>query len=104
MAIRRWRPDTAPSARCAQPQLSRIPQVQAAWQVLDCGFAAVADVFEECIYDALTSFSKPQLDAYLDAARHRQARPRAEPLLAFLEEWPTVVTSASGDQEPLLPQ
>ena len=81
------------------------PQVQAAWQVLDCGFAAVADVFEECIYDALTSFSKPQLDAYLDAARAIGKLGRgAEPLLAFLEEWPTVVTSSSGDQEPLLPQ
>jgi nitric oxide reductase NorD protein len=68
------------------------PQVQAAWQTLDCGFAAVADVFEECIYEALTSFSKPQLDAYLDAARAIGKLGRgAEPLLAFLEEWPTVV-------------
>jgi nitric oxide reductase NorD protein len=81
------------------------PQVQAAWQVLDCGFAAVADVFEECIYEALTTFSKPQLDAYLDAARAIGKLGRgAEPLLAFLEEWPTVVNSSSGDQEPLLPQ
>ncbi|MCX7164961.1 MAG: VWA domain-containing protein [Rhodocyclales bacterium] len=81
------------------------PQVQAAWQALDCGFAAVADVFEECLYDALTSFSKPQLDAYLNAARAIGKLGRgAEPLLAFLEEWPTVVAAASGDQEPLLPQ
>ncbi len=28
------------------------------------GFRPVADVFEECIYDALTSLSKPQLDAH----------------------------------------
>ena len=81
------------------------PQVQAAWQSLDCGFEAVADVFEECIYEALTTFSKPQLDAYLDAARSIGKLGRgAEPLLAFLEEWPTVVSSSSGDQEPLLPQ
>ena len=81
------------------------PQVQAAWQVLDCGFAAVAEVFEECIYGALTSFSKPQLDAYLEAARAIGKLGRgAEPLLAFLEEWPTVVAASSGDQEPLLPQ
>ena len=45
------------------------PQVQAAWQALDCGLAPVADVFEECIYAALASFSKPQLEAYLEAAR-----------------------------------
>ncbi|MCX7148066.1 MAG: VWA domain-containing protein [Rhodocyclales bacterium] len=81
------------------------PQVQAAWQMLDCGFAAVADVFEECLYAALTSFSKPQLDAYLEAARAIGKLGRgAEPLLAFLEEWPTVVAAASGDQEPMLPQ
>jgi nitric oxide reductase NorD protein len=81
------------------------PQVQAAWQALDCGFAPVADVFEECIYAALASFSKQQLDAYLEAARVIGKLGRGpEPLLAFLEEWPTVVAAASGDQEPLLPQ
>ena len=81
------------------------PQVQAAWQALDCGFVAVADVFEECIYAALASFSKAQLDAYLEAARFIGKLGRgAEPLLAFLEEWPTVAAAASGDQEPLLPQ
>ena len=81
------------------------PQVQAAWQTLDCGFAPVADVFEECIYAALASFSKQQLDAYLEAARVIGKLGRGpEPLLAFLEEWPTVVAAAGGDQEPLLPQ
>jgi uncharacterized protein YegL len=81
------------------------PQVQAAWLALDCGFAPVADVFEECIEAALASFSKPQFDAYLEAARVIGKLGRgAEPLLAFLEEWPTVVAAASGDQEPLLPQ
>ena len=81
------------------------PQVQAAWQTLDCGFAAVADVFEACIGAALAGLNKPQLDAYLEAARFIGKLGRgAEPLLAFLEEWPTVVAAASGDQEPLLPQ
>ena len=81
------------------------PQVQAAWLSLDCGFAAVADVFEECIYEALTTFSKPQLNAYLEAARVIGKLGRgAEPLLAFLEEWPTVVAASGGDQEALLPQ
>ena len=81
------------------------PQVQAAWQKLDCGFAAVADVFEECIDAALADFGKEQFDAYLEAARVIGKLGRGpEPLLAFLEEWPTVVAAASGDQEPLLPQ
>jgi nitric oxide reductase NorD protein len=81
------------------------PQVQSAWAVLDCGFEKVADVFEECIYEALTRFTKAQLDAYLEAARTIGKLGRgAEPLLAFLEEWPSVAGSVSGDQEPLLPQ
>jgi nitric oxide reductase NorD protein len=81
------------------------PQVQAAWQVLDCGLSPVADVFEECIQAALASFGKPQFDAYLEAARVIGKLGRgAEPLLAFLEEWPTVAAAASGDREPLLPQ
>ncbi|MCF8197393.1 MAG: nitric oxide reductase activation protein NorD [Sulfuritalea sp.] len=81
------------------------PQVQTAWLELDCGFPAVADVFEECIDTALASFDAAQLDAYLEAARFIGKLGRGpEPLLAFLEEWPAVVAAASGDQEPLLPQ
>ena len=81
------------------------PQVQSAWSTLDCGFAQVADVFEECVYEALTRFNKKQLDAYIEAARVIGKLGRgAEPLLAFLEEWPAVASSVSGDQEPLLPQ
>jgi nitric oxide reductase NorD protein len=81
------------------------PQVQAAWKALDCGFTQVADVFEECVYEALTRFTQKQLTAYIEAARVIGKLGRgAEPLLAFLEEWPTVTAAASGDQEPLLPQ
>jgi hypothetical protein len=81
------------------------PQVQTAWKTIDCGFAQVADVFEDCIYEALTRFNQTQFDAYLDAARVIGKLGRgAEPVLAFLEEWPSVAGSVSGDQEPLLPQ
>jgi len=80
------------------------PQVHAWWQALDCGFAPVADVFEECIDAALSSFSKAQMEAYIEAARSIGKLGRGpEPLLAFLEEWPAVAAAASGDQEPLLP-
>ena len=80
------------------------PRVQAAWLALDCGFAAVADVFEECFDEALGRLDQPRLDAYLEAARHIGKLGRgAEPLLAFLEEWPSVVAAAGGDQESLLP-
>ena len=81
------------------------PQVQDAWKTLDCGFAQVADVFEECLYEALTRFNKKQLNAYIEAARVIGKLGRgADPLLAFLEEWPSVAGSVTGDQEPLLPQ
>jgi hypothetical protein len=67
------------------------PQVQACWIAMDCGLAPVADVFEECLYDALTTFGKSELDAYIAAARLLGKMGRgAEPVLAFLEEWPTV--------------
>ena len=80
------------------------PQMQAWWQALDCGFAAVADVFEECLDEALTRFDKPQMEAYIEAARLIGKLGRGpEPLLAFLEEWPAVVGAAGGDQENILP-
>ncbi|MCX7156809.1 MAG: nitric oxide reductase activation protein NorD [Rhodocyclales bacterium] len=80
------------------------PQVQGWWLALDCGFAPVADVFEECLYEALTTFTKPQMEAWIEAARFIGKLGRGpEPLLAFLEEWPSVVAAAGGDQESLLP-
>ena len=32
------------------------PQVQAYWHEVDCGFPQVADVFEECLNEALSNF------------------------------------------------
>jgi hypothetical protein len=67
------------------------PQVQAYWQAVDCGFAPVADVFEECIYDALTSLHKDEMAAYVEAARFLGKLGRGhEPMLVFLQEWPAV--------------
>ncbi len=81
------------------------PQVQAAWQTLDCGFDAVADVFEENCAVALERFDAAGFAAYIEAARVLGKLGRgAEPMLVFLGEWPTVVAAASGDREPLLPQ
>ena len=79
----------------------RHPQVESYWDALDCGFPQVADVFEECLFEALTSFSKPQVDAYIDAARTLGKLGRGpEPVLAFLEEWPSVVAAVGGDVLP----
>ena len=79
----------------------RHPQVEACWQALDCGFPQVADVFEECLFEALTSFSKDGIAAYIDAARTLGKLGRGpEPVLAFLEEWPSVVAAVGGDVLP----
>ena len=70
------------------------PQVQAAWNTLDCGFAEVADVFEDCAYEALSRFRRTEMDAYVDAARELGRLGRgAEPMLVFLQEWPAVVAA-----------
>ncbi len=74
------------------------PQVQDAWAALDCGFAQVADVFEECVSEALASFGAAQMAAYIEAARGLGKLGRgAEPMLIFLQEWPAVVAAARGD-------
>ncbi|MDP2823373.1 MAG: nitric oxide reductase activation protein NorD [Sulfuritalea sp.] len=77
------------------------PQVQTYWHEVDCGFQPVADVFEECVYEALSTFSREQMKAYLDAARVLGKLGRGpEPMLAFLEEWPSVTTAIGGDVLP----
>jgi len=80
------------------------PQVQAYWQAVDCGFAPVADVFEECIYDALTSLHKDEMAAYVEAARFLGKLGRGhEPMLVFLQEWPAVAQAAGpGALEPVV--
>ena len=70
------------------------PQVQAWWREMDCGFAPVADVFEECLYEALTAFSKREMDGYVAAAKALSRLGRGpEPVLAFLEAWPSVASA-----------
>ena len=72
------------------------PQVQAWWREMDCGFSQVADVFEECLYEALASFSKREMDDFVAAAKYLGRLGRGpEPVLAFLEAWPAVA-AASG--------
>ena len=79
------------------------PQVQSLWIEMDCGFPQVADVFEECVYEALTTFHKNQVDAYIEAARFLGKMGRGpEPVLAFLEEWPAVASAVGGDVLPVV--
>jgi hypothetical protein len=74
------------------------PQVQSYWHEVDCGFQPVADVFEECVYEALAVFSREEMKAYLEAARVLGKLGRGpEPMLAFLEEWPSAAAAVGAD-------
>jgi len=85
----------------ARKQAMIHPQVQAYWQQVDCGFQQVADIFEECVYEALSTFSREQMKAWLEAARVLGKLGRGpEPMLAFLEEWPSVASAIGGDVLP----
>ena len=75
----------------ARKTVMQHPQVQDYWIAVDCGFPQVGEVFEECVYEALTSFSQAEMAAYIEAARFLGKMGRGpEPILAFLEEWPSI--------------
>jgi hypothetical protein len=71
---------------------------------LDCRFDAVDDVFDDCLDEAQRKLSASGLDAYLQHARRLGKLGRGvEPLLVFLEIWPTVATLAGeASLEPLV--
>ncbi|WP_301103294.1 VWA domain-containing protein [Propionivibrio sp.] len=88
----------------ARQQAMLNPQAQTWWQEVDCGFQSVADVFEACVNEALSTFSSVQMQAYLEAARFLGKLGRGpEPMLAFLEEWPSVATYIGSGDSTLLP-
>lgn len=88
----------------ARQRLMASPESQAAWAALDCGFASVADVFDECYAAAKQALTADALPAFLETTRQLGKLGRgAEPQLAFLEGWPRVVASiAQEDALPLL--
>jgi Mg-chelatase subunit ChlD len=71
---------------------------------LDCRFDAVDDVFDDCLDEAQRKLSAPGLDAYLEHAKGLGKLGRGvEPLLVFLEIWPTVAGLAGeASLEPLV--
>jgi hypothetical protein len=67
------------------------PLMRAYWARLDTRFPQVEAVFEDVMAEALAVLTRDGLDAYLDAARVVGKLGRGvEPMLAFLEEWPSV--------------
>jgi Mg-chelatase subunit ChlD len=70
---------------------------------LDCRFEAVDGVFDDCLDEALRMLSSAGLDAYLEHARWLGKLGRGpEPLLAFLEAWPSVAALAGEATLPAL--
>ncbi|MHB1143645.1 MAG: VWA domain-containing protein [Thiobacillus sp.] len=60
------------------------------WAQLDTRFPQVETVFEDVMAEALTVLTREGVDAYLEAARVIGKLGRGvEPMLAFLEEWPS---------------
>ena len=68
------------------------PELLQAWRAqLDCGFQQVGDVFEGCMAQAQADLSLEGMNAYLKAGHILGKMGRgAEPVLIFLQEWPSV--------------
>lgn len=78
------------------------PLMQAYWAQVDTRFKQVEDVFEDVMAEALAVLTRAGIDAYLEAARIMGKLGRGvEPMLAFLEEWPS---AARAIGEEALPQ
>ncbi|MFZ5483562.1 MAG: nitric oxide reductase activation protein NorD [Pseudomonadota bacterium] len=77
------------------------PLMQKYWAQLDTRFRPVEAVFEDVMAEALAVLDRDALQHYLEAARLIGKLGRGvEPMLAFLEEWPSVV-KALGEEAAL---
>jgi len=63
--------------------------LQSYWTELGCGFPRVAEMFPDCMRNALAKLSAEGVASYIEHARYLGKMGRgAEPILIFLEEWP----------------
>ena len=68
------------------------PLMAAYWKQLDTRFPQVEEVFEDVMAEALAVLTRAGVDAYLEAGRVIGKLGRGvEPMLAFMEEWPSTV-------------
>lgn len=73
------------------------------WKRLDNRFPQVMAVFDECMGDALKVLTDDGIAAYLEQASFLGRMGRgAEPLLIFLEEWPSMVKVLGEDALPAI--
>ena len=80
------------------------PERLAAYRAqLDCRFPQVGEVFEACLLDALRVLSPAGVSAYLECGRFLGRMGRGvEPLLTFLEEWPSTAGILGEDALPAI--
>ena len=79
------------------------PLMKAYWARLDTGFKPVEDVFEDVMAEALAILTREGIDAYLEAARVIGKLGRGvQPMLAFMEEWPTTARAIGESGLPAI--
>lgn len=65
--------------------------LQPYWKKLNSGFPQVREIFADCMSEALLLLSSEGVEAYIDTASFLGRMGRgAEPILAFLQIWPSV--------------
>jgi hypothetical protein len=77
------------------------PLMAAYWKQLDTRFPQVEEVFEDVMAEALAVLTAAGRDAYLEAARVIGKLGRGvEPMLAFMEAWPSTAKTIGEDALP----
>lgn len=77
------------------------PLMAAYWKQLDTRFPQVEEVFEDVMAEALAVLTREGIDAYLEAARVIGKLGRGvEPMLAFMEEWPSTAKAVGESALP----
>ena len=71
------------------------------WKQLDTRFPQVEEVFDDVMAEALAVLTREGIDAYLEAARLIGKLGRGvEPMLAFMEEWPSAAKAVGESTLP----
>ncbi|MHB1187249.1 nitric oxide reductase activation protein NorD [Thiobacillus sp.] len=77
------------------------PLMRAYWKQLDTRFPQVEEVFDDLMAEALAVLTREGIDAYLEAGRVIGKLGRGvEPMLAFLEEWPSTAKAVGESALP----
>ncbi len=79
------------------------PLMAAYWKQLDTRFPQVEEVFDDLMAEALAVLTREGIGAYLEAGRVIGKLGRGvEPMLAFMEEWPSVAQSVGEAALPVV--